>query len=84
MEDKFNFLEYIEPSANINEVPPSRKMDISFKSAILHLSTAFSIFRYLLIKALLISITIFLGIFITVIIINRPVTLGFRTNPAAA
>ena len=56
-------------------------MGISFKSIISRLSTAFNIFRYLLKKALLISITIFVGIFITVIIINRPVTLGFRTNP---
>ena len=81
MIDKFNFLDNTPSSANINDVTPSRRMGISFKSIISRLSTAFNIFRYLLKKALLISITIFVGIFITVIIINRPVTLGFRTNP---
>ena len=81
MIDKYNFLDNTPSSANINDVTPSRRMGISFKSIISRLSTAFNIFRYLLKKALLISITIFVGIFITVIIINRPVTLGFRTNP---
>ena len=37
--------------------------------------------RYLFKKAFLITLTIFIGTFITIIIINRPVVLGFVTNP---
>jgi peptide/nickel transport system permease protein len=38
-------------------------------------------FRYLFKKALLIVLTIFVGTFITIIIMNRPVVLGYVTNP---
>jgi peptide/nickel transport system permease protein len=81
MEDKFGFLDNIPPSSMKNDIPQSMKRDISIQANISRLSTVFNIFRYLLKKALLISITIFVGIFITVIIINRPVSLGFRKNP---
>ncbi len=46
----------------------------SFKSA-------FRIFRFLALKALMILSTIFIGVFITIIIVNRPVTLGIYTKP---
>ncbi len=39
------------------------------------------VLRYLIKKALWILLTIFLGVFITIIIINRPVQMGFGVMP---
>ncbi len=45
------------------------------------ISSTFRIFRFLGRKALLIFTTIFVGIFFTIVIIDRPVTLGFTVKP---
>lgn len=56
------------PESNL-PLPPSRS------------STLWGILRFLGLRALLIFITIFTGIFLTIVLVNRPVVLGFGTKP---
>jgi len=44
-------------------------------------STLWVVLRFLGLRALLIAITIYVGIFFTIVLVNRPVVLGFTTKP---
>jgi peptide/nickel transport system permease protein len=70
-----------EEKVGIKGKKPSDASSVKIRQFRERFSTAFRIFRYLGKKALLIFATIFVGIFITIIIIDRPVTLGFSVKP---
>lgn len=70
----------IIPEMPESEAPITRRY-ISSLNLKNNLLSASKILLFLIKKALILLVTIFIGVFLTIIIVNRPVTLGFVTKP---